>query len=430
MILSCLARPFRAKRKLELLRCMTDSTLADIHWLTSPAGQEALAELANPSDAGKKLAVQAAARLRKKHSAARTHLLLEQRELRWRARDKFLRSSELYYTRKGLEQASDEFVARVKAGRFPHAGAVADLCCGIGGDLLQLATRGPTVGYEADAATAYIAAANLSGRGLAGSTVRNEFAGIAAVEQVAAWHIDPDRRATGTRVVEIDDYEPGPDVLHALLRANPNGAVKLAPAALLGPADWPPCEREWLGSRGECRQQVLWFGNLVQRMGKHTATEVKADFSCHSFSGSPEMPFQYAERVEDFLYEPSATMLAARLAGALAAEQELQSITPGGGYLTSSRFISHGLLDAFRVRDVLIFDQRKLRAYCRERTIGRLDVKKRGVDIDPARVRREIIAAGDDSAVIFVTKIAGNVRAIVAERCRESFDTLTAAPGL
>jgi hypothetical protein len=281
---------------------------------------------------------------------------------------------------------------------------------------LQLGARGPTIGWEADAPTAHFAAANLSRRGLSDSSVVNDFAGEAAVASADAWHIDPDRRAQGKRVVQIEDYEPGLDTLLRLLHTNPNGGIKLAPAAQLDPSEWPPCEREWLGSRGECRQQVLWFGSLVHQPGQHTATEIRADLGRNSFSGMPDRPFAYAERAEAYLYEPAASVLAAQLAGAMAEKLRLQSITPGGGYLTAQEQFDHPLLDMFRVRDVLAFDARKLKAYCREQKIGRLEVKKRGVDIDPSRVQRELVADGDESAVLFVTKVAGSVRAIVAER--------------
>ena len=44
-----------------------------------------------------------------------------------------------FFTPVGWEQATDELIAAYKASRFPADGPVADLCCGIGGDLLVLA---------------------------------------------------------------------------------------------------------------------------------------------------------------------------------------------------------------------------------------------------------------------------------------------------
>jgi hypothetical protein len=399
---------------------MTAPTLDDYRWLTSPEGSAALSELAAGANKVGQADVRLTARLRKTHSAARTHLLLEQLELRWRARDKFTDPARLFFTRKGLEQATDESVANYKARRFPAGALVADLCCGIGGDTLALAARGPVIGYEADAVTAHLANCNLQARGFDQSATRQQLANVNDVIDAAAWHIDPDRRATGQRVIQLADYEPGPDFLRSMLAANPQGAIKVAPAAEFNPLDWPTSEREWLGSRGECRQQVLWFGKLAKHPGMHTATDIGTPAQLHSFTGMPNQPFEHAASIGAYLYEPVATILAAKLAAAFAAELQLSAVTPGGGYLTADQLREHSLLTPFRVRDILPFDLRKLRAYCRERQLGQLEVKKRGVDIEPSRVRHEIIAKGQETAVIIIAPVEGSVKAIVAERMSHS----------
>ncbi len=396
----------------------------DYCWLTSAEAAPLLAELQQQlSAAAGHVDVRLAARLRKSHSATRSHLLLEQVELRSRARDKFADPREMFFTRKGLEQCTDEVLARYKAQRFP-AGKVADLCCGIGGDAIPLAARGPLVAWDADLVTAHLAACNLKLHTQLGCEVRAQRADVSAVNDVAAWHIDPDRRPGGERTIELSDYEPGPDFLRELLHTTPNGAVKIAPAAEFESVNWPACERQWLGSRGECRQQVLWFGGLAQQPGQHVATVVANDGNVSTFAGDAEFPLTPADAVGSYLYEPDATVLAAKLAGAMAAQLQLQSITAGGGYLTAEHLARHPLLDAFRVRDVLPYDLRKLKSYCREHQLGQLEIKKRGVDLQPHFVRRQILAAGDAAAVIFITPFAGHVKAIVAERTAAIFPSL------
>ena len=393
---------------------MTDSS-AEHHWLTSGEARLLLDDLQQKLRAAGQVDVRLAASLRKNHSATRTHLLLEQVELRNRARDKFTEPGAMFFTRKGLEQCTDEALANYKATRFPN-GEIADLCCGIGGDALSLATRGTIAAWDADPITAHFAECNLRQRSLDKVRVHAQFATAAAVADVAAWHIDPDRRATGERAIELSDYEPGPELLHAMLQINPRAAVKIAPAADLAAKEWPPCERQWLGSRGECRQQVLWFGELAQHQQQHVATVVGNRGEIASFVGDSNVPFRPATEVLQFIYEPDATVLAAHLAGALAAENELAAITVGGGYLTADHSVALPLLTAFRVRDVLPYDLRKLKAYCREHQLGQLEIKKRGVDLQPNFVRRQILAAGDNAAVIFITPLGEQVKAVVAER--------------
>src|SRR5439155_18882402 len=88
-----------------------------------------------------------------------------------------------------------------------------------------------------------------------------------------AWHCDPDRRPAGYRTSQATFSQPPIEVMERLLVANPHAAIKLAPAAG-APPHWQAAEREWLGSRGECRQQVAWFGDLARHPGKRSATVV------------------------------------------------------------------------------------------------------------------------------------------------------------
>ncbi len=68
----------------------------------------------------------------------------------------------MFFATRPLEQATDEVVAAYKAGRFPPGRLMVDFCCGIGGDLLALASRGPVLGVDRDPVLALLAGANLA----------------------------------------------------------------------------------------------------------------------------------------------------------------------------------------------------------------------------------------------------------------------------
>src|SRR5579862_4989077 len=116
--------------------------------LLSPLGREALTRAAALlGDApgselpGSELAVAAA--LRRDYPASLAAAAVAQHELRLAAREKFSRAMEMLFTRAGYEQSSSETIARHRAARFGGARRVADLCCGIGGDLIALAAPRP-----------------------------------------------------------------------------------------------------------------------------------------------------------------------------------------------------------------------------------------------------------------------------------------------
>lgn len=406
-----------------------NSTVAwtDYRWLTSPAaepyfelaGDRALSEL------------QRSDRLRRELSAERARLVLEQAALRGRARGKFAAAERMFFAAVALEQATDEQVARFKAKRFAGGELALDLCCGIGGDLLALAERGPVLGVDRDPIKALLAAANLDAclrcarNGAVESRGAGRFARLVVCGDATrlvmpanvAWHIDPDRRAGGERTIDARHYAPSLDALRALLAAAPHGAIKLAPAAAV-PDDWAArSELEWISRGGECRQQVAWFGRLATEPGLRRATTVRGDSDdAQSIVGQPDAPCDVAATLGRYLHEPDAAVLAAHLGGALAAEMGLRAIDADSAYFTSVNATDHALLASFEIEDVLPLDLRQLRRHLQARGIGRLEIKKRGVEHDPAAVRRQLALKGDGAAVLFLTRVAGRGLAIVTQR--------------
>ncbi len=111
---------------------------ADLDALLSGPGAELLASLRD-QDVTPDTALALGTRLRETYPAGLVAAALAQHELRLAARAKFSRAMDMFFTRAGLEQASAEVVARHRRARFAGHGALADLCCGIGGDLAALA---------------------------------------------------------------------------------------------------------------------------------------------------------------------------------------------------------------------------------------------------------------------------------------------------
>ncbi|MHB0955967.1 MAG: THUMP-like domain-containing protein [Pirellulaceae bacterium] len=387
--------------------------LDDYRWLISEDAVPWLAGLAecpNPT-------VAQVHRLRQALTPERTHLVLEQCDLRRRALQKFDSAAGMFFTRSGLEQATDQWIAREKARRFPADEVVADLCCGLGGDLFGLAAQTSVIGIDLNPLHTLLAAANARTLGLDTCLLETADAARWPLERHQAWHMDPDRRPLGQRTTQLAVSEPSIDVIRLLLTHHPDAALKLAPAADL-PEDWQAAaERQWIGSGRECRQQVVWFGRLAHSPGCRSALVV----DCHGRAspvlvGRATTPCPVATPVARFVYEPHACVVAAGLTRSLAEQFGLAAIDPQVAYLTGDRSIHDLRLSAFEVQDVLPFDMRCLRKLVRARRIGKLEVKKRGVAIDPASVQRQLHTRGDEHAVLILTPQAGCVRAIVAQR--------------
>src|SRR5215472_16738083 len=120
--------------------------------LLSAAGRALLGELSG-QDADPDRALALAGALRRRYPAELVAAALTQQALRAAARAKFTLADQMLFTRAGLEQASSELTARHAAARFAGARLVADLCCGIGGNLVALiASPGPNATHAAQVA--------------------------------------------------------------------------------------------------------------------------------------------------------------------------------------------------------------------------------------------------------------------------------------
>lgn len=391
---------------------MITSSLPDYQWLCSPEGREHLAALAGEAPASPAVLQ----RLRQRFGTERARLMVEQLELRQRGRHKFADAQRMFFTSRLLEQATEERIAAHKAQRFPREGIVADLCCGLGGDLLALGRRSPALGVDRSPVAAQLARGNCRAAELKDVRVVSADVRSLDVSSCRAWHIDPDRRPAGRRTSQVDVSEPGLDVLENLLVQQPHAAIKLAPAAAV-PEQWTSrMEREWIGTRRECRQQVAWFGSLARAAGSHTATVLGDSGNVTSLTGSGDQPVSVAPHLSRYLCEPHAAVLAARLTQVLAQTHNLAAVAPGVAYLTGDQPAQTPLAADFEVLDELAFDRKRLKAWLRARRIGRAEIKTRGLPIDPQTLLRQLKLEGDRAATILVYRGSLQARVVIAQR--------------
>jgi hypothetical protein len=322
----------------------------------------------------------------------------------------------MFFTAEALEQATDEAAAAYKAARFA-GGTLVDACCGIGGDLVALARRGTAVGVDRDPIRALVAEANLRACGATRGSVLAENVEPRHVADAAGWHVDPDRRPAGRRTTRVELHEPNFETLENLLAANPHAAVKLAPAAE-PPHLWRDrAEWEWISRGGECKQLVAWFGSPARNVGLRRATAVADDGSSQSLVGLPAIPVPPAREIGRYVYDCDAAVLAADLTGALAAERNLCAVHAGSVYLTGDDLIkTDSLLAGFEVLDALPLDVRRVREVLVARGIGRLEIKKRGVDVDLEKLRRSLSTPGTDAGCLILARRGDRVTAVLTRR--------------
>ena len=108
-----------------------------------------------------------------------------------------------------------------------------------------------------------------------------------------------------------------------------------------------------------------------------------------------------------FLYEPDGAVIRAGLVTAVAAGVGGGLVDEHIAYVTSDEAFHSPFARSYRVLEELPYREKQLKAALRERGIGRLTIKKRGVDVVPEQLRKRLALAGDQEATIVLTRVAG-----------------------
>ncbi|MEV4773936.1 class I SAM-dependent methyltransferase [Microbacterium sp. LWH12-1.2] len=353
------------------------------------------------------------------HSPELVTAVVGQVSLRARAKSKFGDFADrMLFTRAGLEQATRLGVAARHAQRMRGAGitSVADLGCGIGGDALAFAGAGLRVhAVDADEVTSAIAAYNLAP--FAGDvSVQHGTAESADLSGVDAVWMDPARRTSGhseTRRVTASDYSPSLDWAFELASRVPTG-IKLGPGhdrdAL--PAD---AEAQWVSVDGSVVELVLWTGVLARNEVRRAALVIRGDQSYELTAGADAEDAPVRE-LGAYLHEPDGAVIRARLIGDVARSLEAGMLDEHIAYLTSDAALTSPFVQSFRVRETMPANSKSINAVLKANGIGTLEIKKRGMDIDPAAFRKKLTLRGDESATLILTRIGSRRLAILADR--------------
>jgi SAM-dependent methyltransferase len=326
----------------------------------------------------------------------------------------------MLFTEAGLEQATRLRVAALHAGRFVEASLdrVVDLGCGIGGDAMAMAAMDINVtAVDTDEVTAAVASFNLAP--FENAQVEQGDAETFDLSDFDAAWLDPARRTAGhtntSRLSRPEDYSPNLDFAFGLSRRMPIG-VKLGPGH---DRDLIPvgAEAQWVSVDGKLVEMGLWFGRLARTGIRRSALVLDKEGS-HELSAPADSADVEVGTLGDYVYEPDGAIIRARLIGDLARSLDALMLSAGIAYLTSATLLQTPFATAFRVLEVLPFDEKKLRLALQERRIGTVEIKKRGVDIDPATLRTRLRLKGSESGTLVLTRAAGHRVALLVERVR------------
>jgi SAM-dependent methyltransferase len=343
--------------------------------------------------------------LRREWPADMVAAATEQAELRQRAAEKFSRAEAMLFTRDGLEQASSERVARHRARRFADASPslVLDLCCGIGGDLLALASAvTSTAGVDYDDAHALIARHNTAVYGVDAATAVADVHDVRMRKDTCVF-VDPARRAAAQEGGRRGGYSPA--LNWCLSLATDRVTIKTAPGLDLAqvPPGW---EAEFVAVGRELKECVLWSAGWEGAHRRATILPAGPDGRVITLVPDPDCAAAAVRPPGRYLLDPSPAITRAGGVADIAAAMDAWQIDPKIAFLTAD----HPLASPYG-RDLVIeasqpFSVKALRAELRRLDIGAIDIRRRGLAGDVDELRRRLAGGGTRRATVVLTRVA------------------------
>ncbi len=380
--------------------------LSRARFLVSGEGRAALAGLAPGLD--RLTATALATLLRKSFAPEEAAALAEQVTLRAKAGARLTAAQAGWVlSREGSEMMTHPLVAGRRAARLAELGVpVADLTCGIGGDLSAIAGLAErVVGVDRDAATALLAGANVTAASVVrGEATRPPF----AIDRMAAL-IDPSRRDDqGSRTFDPARFSPTFDAAIALATEARAGVVKGPPG--LDRENVPDeCEFEAVQVGRTLRETALWFGSGSEEgLRRAVLLPVGATLDSNETECPPE-PVAPGTVV----YDPQSCVTRAGLVRHLGNVLGARMLDRQVAYLGSDVAVAHPMAEAFEVLDVLPFSLAGLRQRMRAGHWRTADVRRRAFPVEPAELVRLLGRLEGEPVTILCTTLAGKRTVII-----------------
>ena len=346
--------------------------------------------------------------------------MIDLRNTRQRARQKFSQGQDLFFTKPLLEQASSESLAQYRAKRFTDAGfkKVIDGCSGAGADSIALAQAGLEVdSFDSSEVATIFTQANANVLNVS-NKIKAYHADITTtpLEESLPIMLDPARRRGLKRISDPEQWSPCPEDIKKIILKHQNACLKLSPAI---PTEdllsfFPePKEIEVISYRGEAKEMIFWYG-ILGKENKRRATILPDRISVKG-----EIPLDKISTRElgKYLFDPNPALVRSGLLETVALQENLCNIDPHIGYLTGDQPLEHAFLCCLKIIDYDKLDGRKIRALMRKHNAGSIQVRKRGVTESQASLMKRCLPKpyGDKHYTLVATRVKDSHIGILAE---------------
>lgn len=328
-------------------------------------------------------------------------------ELRRKAKNKFEKAHEMLFEKDALEMATHEKIAAFHASRFEKGELVADLTSGIGSDLIALAKRGPAIGFELNQERRSCTFHNLMVNGLEADLRGTDC--LAADWKFKAAFADPERRYSGIRTVNPDDFEPNPAVLIKKMKRLRLGGLKLSPMLPDEYLESFGGRLEFVSYGRECREALIWVGKEARKGRCAVHVETGDVLPSGSISETRQTPLKY-------LFDADPAAIRAHALGTLCIRHSLHQLGDTNGYLTGSKNPKSPWLRAYEVVYKGKGDIKTTRRKLKELKAKVIEVKTRGKTPHAESIRREFKPEGKTQLTLAVWPVGYSLQHTLLKR--------------
>lgn len=334
-----------------------------------------------------------------------------------RYRKKFRTENFLACDRLALEQSTAADIGIYKAKLFPKASSIDDLCCGMGGDSFFLSKETEVRGYDLSPERVSMYRFNTRAMGFERTA---EIADVRTIKNRGEYFtIDSARRERlGDNQRDFSELAPTFSEILEIAKRYRGGMAKLPPGY---PTDeFPPdAEIAYLGSRNDCRECLVFFGEMARHPGRVRAVAIgENDEPREWLSETPlseisELP---TGPLEEFIAEPIPVLVRSHLFSMVARKisPSAKLLSPGIAYVSSTSPLDASAFRNYRVLGRVPLSTGKVKELLKAHDIGKLTLKKRGVEIVPEAEIKRLSPKGSGEGILFYTRINGEKTAILA----------------
>lgn len=356
--------------------------------------------------------------LLKSHSTDERKIIMDYMILVPKFQKKFETAALLLCDTLALEQSTAKDIGFWKGFLWPKQGSVNDLCCGMGGDSFFIPEPLKVTGVDLDPLRLEMYRYNTTQFQKEYSTVLDDVRTF--TNEADYFTIDPARRQSKEENQRFfANLTPSIAEVCELAKKYKGGMAKIPPGY---PLDELPEDVEiiYLGKINDCRECLVLFGTLAANPGKVRAVMIEKEEIATEWISEADRS-ELAKDLDiaplgEFIIEPIPLLVRSHLFVEIAEKKKLSPFSHGIAYLTGDAPIEEKGFYNFKVLETSPLSTSAVRQMLKKHSIGKLTLKKRGVEIIPENEIKRLAPKGKNEGVLFYTRLDGEKIAVLTQR--------------